>query len=336
MRPLARLAQFENGPPGQHLAPVPEKTLEHLFEVQQAWLPIDQGDHVHAEGILQLRLLVQAVEHHFSHFATLQLDHHTHARFVGLVAQIGNAVDLLLVDQLAEPFEQRSLVHLVRQFVDDDRLTIVALLHLLEVHLATHDDAPAPGAIALADPGEAVDDAGGRKVGCRQQIDQLVDADLGVAEQREAGIDHFTEVVWRNVGRHADRDPRRAVDQEVRNARRHDQRLFLRTVVVGSEIDGFLVDVGEQFVPDTRHAHFGVTHRSRIVAVDRTEVALSINQHVAQREILRHAHDGVVDRRVAMRMVPDREGFFGESFHLLSAGDVTSAGMSSSCLSPLF
>ncbi len=52
-----------------------------------------------------------------------------------------------------------------------------------------------------------------------------------------------------------------------------------------------------------RHAHFGVTHRSGVVAVDRTEVTLTVDQHVAQRERLRHAHDRVVNRCVAVRMV---------------------------------
>jgi hypothetical protein len=254
--------------------------------------------------------------------------------------------------------------------------------------------AAAPGTVTFAHPADAVDNACRRKIRSRQQIDQFVDRGSGIAQQRETGIHHFAEVVRRNVGRHANRNPRRTVDQQVRNTRRHDQRLFLRAVVVGPEVDRLLVDVGEQLVPDTRHAHFGVTHRGGVVAVDRTEVALPIDQHVAQRKILRHAHNGVVDRRVAVRMVltddiaddprrflvrlvpvirqlvhgkqhapmhrleavacvgqrapddhahgiveirpthlvfeADRECFFGESFHLLSAGDATSAGMSSS------
>jgi hypothetical protein len=85
--------------------------------------------------------------------------------------------------------------------------------------------------------------------------------------------------------------------------RRQDQRLALGAVVVRPEIDRLLVDVGQQLVADARHADFRVAHRGGIVAVDRTEVALAIHQHVAQAEILRHAHDGVVDRGVAVRVV---------------------------------
>ena len=54
---------------------------------------------------------------------------------------------------------------------------------------------------------------------------------------------------------------------------------------------------------EARHARLGVTHRRGGVAVDRTEVALPVDQQVAQRERLRHAHQRVVHRLVAVRMV---------------------------------
>ena len=48
---------------------------------------------------------------------------------------------------------------------------------------------------------------------------------------------------------------------------------------------------------------FGVPHGSGVVAVDRAEVALAVHQHMAHREVLRHPHDGVVDRLVAVGVV---------------------------------
>ena len=81
-------------------------------------------------------------------------------------------------------------------------------------------------------------------------------------------------------------------------------RLGIRgTVVVRPEIDGFLVQIFEHLVADPGHADFGVTHRRGAVAVDRTEVALTIDQHVAQREILRHADNRVINCGIAVRMV---------------------------------
>ena len=60
------------------------------------------------------------------------------------------------------------------------------------------------------------------------------------------------------------------------------QRFLFAAVVVGAEIDGFLVDVGQHFVGNLGQADFGVTHGGGVVAVHRTEVALAVHQHVAQ------------------------------------------------------
>ena len=47
----------------------------------------------------------------------------------------------------------------------------------------------------------------------------------------------------------------------------------------------------------------GVPHRRRRIAVDRAVVALPVDQRQAHREILRHAHQRVVDRLVAVRVI---------------------------------
>ena len=46
--------------------------------------------------VLQLRLLVQVVQHDLGHLAALELDHDAHAGLVGLVADVGDAFELLL------------------------------------------------------------------------------------------------------------------------------------------------------------------------------------------------------------------------------------------------
>jgi hypothetical protein len=52
-----------------------------------------------------------------------------------------------------------------------------------------------------------------------------------------------------------------------------------------------------------RPAHFGVPHRGRRIAVDRTKIALPVDKRGAHGKILRHAHQRVVNRLVAVRMV---------------------------------
>ena len=87
------------------------------------------------------------------------------------------------------------------------------------------------------------------KSGAGNDLDQFFEADLGAFEHRQAGVHHLVQVVRRNVGRHADRDAGRAVDQQIGDPRRQDAGLFLLAVVVGDEIDRFLVDIGKQALP---------------------------------------------------------------------------------------
>ena len=300
--PLARLAQVEARAPDDDLAPVLQEELDELLEVQEPRLVVDQRDHVHAEAVLQLRQLVQVVEDDLRDLAALQLDHDAHAGLVRLVAQVRDPLELLLADELADAAEQVRLVHLVGDLVDDDRLP-VALVEVLDVRARADDDAAAAGPVALAHPLEPVDDPGGREVRRRDDLHQLVDRDPGIREHREAAVDRLAEVVRRDVGRHPHRDARAAVHEQVGQPGRQDRGLELLAVVVRDEVDRLLVDVRGELVGDLLQPALGVAHRGRVVAVDRPEVALPVDERVAQAEVLRHPHERVVDRHVAVRVV---------------------------------
>jgi hypothetical protein len=84
---------------------------------------------------------------------------------------------------------------------------------------------------------------------------------------------------------------------------RQDLGLLQPVVEVGGEADGVLVDVRQQLHRDRRQARLGVPIGRRRVAVDGAEVPLAVDQRVAQGEVLHHAHERVVDRRVAVRVV---------------------------------
>jgi hypothetical protein len=140
---LARLAQLEHGAARHHFAAVLQEDADQVLQVAQLGLAVDQRHHVHAEGVLQLRLLVQVVQHHLGHFAALEFDHQAHAGFVRLVLDVADAFDLLLVHQLGHALLQRLLVDLVGQLVDDDGLALAAV-DVLEVALGAHHHRPRP------------------------------------------------------------------------------------------------------------------------------------------------------------------------------------------------
>ena len=98
--------------------------------------------------------------------------------------------------------------------------------------------------------------------------------------------------------------PEEPLTQEVGVARRENRGFGQRPVVVGHPIDGFLGDVvAEQLFGQPGQPDLGVTHRRRRIAIDRSEVALAVDQRVAHREILRQTDRRVVDRLVAVGVV---------------------------------
>ncbi len=96
--------------------------------------------------------------------------------------------------------------------------------------------------------------------------------------------------------------PGRAVGEQVREGAGEDDRLLVLVVVGGAEIDRILVDALQQEGRDLRQLRLGVAVGGGIIAVDRAEIALPVDQHVALGEILREADHRVVDRLVAVRV----------------------------------
>ena len=125
----------------------------------------------------------------------------------------------------------------------------------------------------------------------------------GCSSAQRGAVGDLAQVVRRDVGGHADRDAGRAVDQQVGVAGRQHDRLLRATVVVGLEVDGVLVDVADHLQGQRRHPALGVAHRGSGVVARRAEVALAVDQRGAHHPGLRQPDQGVVDRRVAVRVV---------------------------------
>ena len=177
-----------------------------------------------------------------------------------------------------------------------------AALERLDVGAGADLDRGAPGGVGVADALHAHDPAAG-EVGALDVLHEPGEVDLRVRHVGLDRADRLAQVVGRDVGRHPDRDPGGAVDEQVREPRRQHQGLGLRLVVVGPEVDRVGVDVAQHLGRQAGEPGLGVAHRGGRVVVDRAEVALAVDERVAQRELLRHADERVVDRRVAVRVV---------------------------------
>ena len=301
MRAGLGLAQLESRPARQHLEAVLDVARHQILEVHHLRPAAVDRQQDRPESRRQLRLLVQVVQHHLADRAALELHHHADAVLVGLVAQVADAVDLLLVHQVGDLFDQRRLVHRIGDFGDDDPLAVVLPLHHLR--LAPQLEVPPSRFVHRADRRQAAQRAAGREVRTLHMLHQVGDGRLGMVDQMDHAVYDFAGVVRGNVGGHADGDARRTVDQQIGQPRRQDLRFLQLFVVVRLHLDGVFVNVRQQFLGRLLQAALRVAVGRRRVAVDAAEVALPVNQQAARRERLRHAHQGVVHRRVAVRMV---------------------------------
>ncbi len=294
--------EVELGAPGDHLVPVVDVPVEDVLQVHDLRRAVVEREHDDAEGGLHRGVLVQLVQHHVRDRIALELDDDPHAVLVGLVVHPRDALELLLRGQLCDRPDQVLLVHLVGNFRHHD-LRLARRLVLLDLRPRPHDHAAATVLVRLRDALPAVDVAAGGEVGPRDHLPQVGDGGIGVVHQQLDPLRHLAKVVRRDVGGHADRDAAGAVDEEVRDAGREDRRFLQAVVVIGLESNGVLLDVVEHRHRDARQACLGVPVCRGGIAVDRAEVALPVHQRIAQRELLHHAHHGVVHRRVAVRVI---------------------------------
>src|ERR1039458_5804780 len=123
---LARLAQFVIGAAANHFLPVVDEVLDDVHEPQFPGLPVDNRKHDHAEAGLKLGVLVEVVEHHLGLFPALQLEDNAHAVAVALVANIADALDLLVVHQGRRLLDQFRFVDLVGNLRDDNLFLVLA------------------------------------------------------------------------------------------------------------------------------------------------------------------------------------------------------------------
>ena len=121
------------------------------------------GQHDDAHRVLQLGVPVQLVQHHLGVGVPAQVDDHPHPLAVGLVVQIGDALDPLVLHQVGDALDQPGLVDHIGDLGDDD-LELAVLLFLNDGPAPEGDLAPA-GGVGGPDAAAAHDDAGGGEVG---------------------------------------------------------------------------------------------------------------------------------------------------------------------------
>ena len=298
---LPCLLQVILGPAADDLILELDVLLDHLLQGQDLRHLVVDGQHDDAHGILQLGVLVQLVQDDLGVGILAHVDDDAHSLAVGLIVQVADSLDPLVLDEVCNVLDEARLIDHVRDLRHDD--LGAAVLLFLDGGTAAQGDFAAAGGVGSTDAAAAHDDAGGGEVRAFDMLHQAGQVDVRVFDIRHTAVDDLAQVVGRDVGGHADRDALAAVDQQVREAAGQNAGFLLRLIEVGVPVDGILVDIGQHLDGHPAHAGLGVTVSSRGVAIHRTEVALAVHQRIAQREILRQTDHGIVDRCVAVGVV---------------------------------
>ena len=265
-------------------------------------LVLYQRQHIDGEGGLELGLVKQAVQHHQRVGIPLQLNDHPHTIAVGLVPDVGNALQTLVLHLIGKALDEHPLVHLIGQLRDDNTGTVVTEL-LKFMPGADYNPAPA-GGIGRPDTAAAHDNAPCREVRPLDMLHQVRQGRVGIIQHADTGADHLPQIVGRDVGSHAHGDAAGAVYQQVGEAGRENAGFFPALIEVGVPVHGVLFDIPEHLVGDLAQTCFRITVGCRGIAIHAAEVAVAVHQHIAHGEVLCQTHQRVVHGGVAVGVIP--------------------------------
>ena len=213
MGTFAGLEQLELRAARNHFLAEADERLDEVAESQRLGPAAADREHIGREARLRRRVPPQLVEHDFRGGIALEVDDDPHAFAIGFVADVGHALDPPVLGRFGDLFDEAVLADLVRDFGENDRAPVAAAF--LDMMAGPHHHRAAPGSVRATDTGEAEDEAAGREVRALHMLHQAFGTDRRIFDIGAAGREHFAQIVWRDVGGHADRDSTGSVDQQV-------------------------------------------------------------------------------------------------------------------------
>ena len=122
------LAQQELRAPANDVDAVPEEFFQHLLDRKQLRAAVDQGQQNDADGFLQRRKLVELIEHQLRIGILLEVNREIDRlpfAGAGVVADVLDAVDPLILDEIGDGLVQRVAGLLIGNLVDDDLILLL-------------------------------------------------------------------------------------------------------------------------------------------------------------------------------------------------------------------
>ena len=301
--PVVDLAQPVRRAPDEHFDLMRQPVGQHAFQTHHPRRPV-RAQYVEIKRNFHFQLAQPEQAFHQDvrvDRPAARLDDDTD-KLIAFVADISENRQLLVIDQRRQRLDQLALLHAVRNFGNDRDPRPAS--QILDRPFRPDPKRSPPRRISLRNRRRRIDDQpAGRQVRPAHKMEQRPVLGVGLIDQMDCRIDHFGGVVRRNVRRHADRNPARAIGKQIGEQPRHNLGFFVFPVVGGPIIDRTVVESGHQVDGNRRQPRFGIAIGRGIIAVDIAEIALPVDQWIAQRKCLGEADHRVINRLVAMRMI---------------------------------
>ena len=267
---------------------------------------VHDGQHVDAEGILQLGLLVEDIGDPLDIRAVLQLQHDPHAVLVGLVRDVHDLRQLLRLHQLRHILHELHDAladHGVGNFRHHQLVPVGAPLLPLEFQPSPELEPSDAGPVNAFEIRLIRDNAACGEVRAREVRKHFRRIHLRLFEIGLDQVNELSQVVAGCGGGHTHRDTLRAVQKEIGNPGRQHHRLLQLLIVVqlighcGVQIPQHHL-IGEALQPG-----LGISGCGGGIALNGAEVSLSVHQRLHSLEILGQHHQRVVNGGVAVGMI---------------------------------
>ena len=219
---------------------------QHIQQIHDLRLIVDQRQHDHTKSILQLCMLVQLIQNNIGIGILTKLNDNADTFTVGFITDIRDTIDLFQFYQLGNLDDQIGLVDHVRQLSSND-LTL-AVWKCLNIGHCTDSDLTTTGTIGFFTASGTQDQSSGRKIGSFYNGKNLINRCISVffhtiINNFYDSLYHFTEIVRRNISSHTYGNTGSTVDQQIRITTGQYYRLFFGIIKVRYEIYGILADI---------------------------------------------------------------------------------------------
>ena len=289
-------------PAAQHMGTMSNELDQQLLDVQLAGLAVHEGKKNHRERILQRRELVELIQDHMRVGIAAKVDQQLDWLFqIADILDASDSLDLVSLHQGRDFLDHAIASLLEGNFGDDDSRP--ALFRFLDLTAGSNDNRAAAGVERTPNRLSSADNPPGWKIGTRHHRHQLIDRNIRIVEHHDQGIANLTQIVGRNRGRHADRDPVGTVNQQIGEAAGQDNWLGPPFIIRRHKIDRVQLQIVEHHRRKRAEPSLGVPHGGRRQTRDRAKVPLLVDQGVPHVPLLGHPDQGGINDTLAVGVV---------------------------------